>query len=265
MNCSICHAAAHPRFSASVLNKYTVQYYQCSHCQFIFTETPYWLDEAYQSVITRLDIGLVQRNEQMARLTQAVITTWFDQQARFIDYGGGYGMLVRMMRDRGFDFYRHDQHCDNLFAQSFDLADMPPFRAELLTAFEVLEHLPDPVSSIETMLGLSDTLLLSTIVQPRPDVTPADWWYFIPQTGQHVSLFSRMAMHTLARRFGLHYCWNKQNIHLLSREPVPGPLFKLITHPRLNGLVNQITGHPPTRLQSDFNQIAATIIHQTTQ
>lgn len=265
MICTICHATAQPRFTALVLEKYTVQYYRCSGCGFIFTESPYWLAEAYTEPITRLDVGLVYRNEQMAGVTQAVIQTWFDSRKKFIDYGGGYGMLVRMMRDRGFDFYRYDEHCDNLFANSFDLTDVPPFRAELLTAFEVLEHLPDPVAGLETMLGLSDTILFSTMTQPDADVTPATWWYVNPHAGQHVSLFSRDALQTLAGRFGLHYVGNKQHVHLLSRKPIANAVFQLITHPRLNGLVNQIRKHPPTLLQADFNKLAAQIPHQAQQ
>ncbi len=45
-------------FTAKVLGKYDVQYYQCVITGFIQTEEPYWLEEAYSSAITKLDIGL---------------------------------------------------------------------------------------------------------------------------------------------------------------------------------------------------------------
>ena len=266
MICTICQSTARLHCQALVLDKYMVQYYQCSQCEFIFTEQPYWLDEAYAtSAITRLDIGSVQHNVLMAGVTQAVITTWLDSRAKFIDYGGGYGMLVRHMRDRGFDFYRHDRYCQNLFANSFDLTDVPPFRAELITAFEVMEHLPNPVADIETMLSLTDTILFTTSVQPRPDVTPASWWYFHPQAGQHIALFSRASLYALARRFGLHYCWNRQNVHLFSRKAVSKTLFRAITHPRLTGIVNTIRRHPPSLLLTDYNRLAAQIPDQPGQ
>jgi hypothetical protein len=35
----------------------------------------------------------------------------------FVDIGGGYGLLTRLMRDRGFDFYWKDPHCENIFAK----------------------------------------------------------------------------------------------------------------------------------------------------
>ena len=266
MTCKICSSASKLVFTVKVLDKYDVTYFQCITCQFIFTEHPYWLDEAYAtSAITRLDIGSVRHNMLMAGVTQAVIMTWLNSRAKYIDYGGGYGMLVRHMRDRGFDFYRYDRYCQNLFANSFDLTDVPPFRAELITAFEVMEHLPNPVADIEAMLSLTDTILFSTVVQPNPDVTPATWWYFHPQGGQHIALFSRASLYALARRFGLHYCWNRQNIHLFSRKPLSQALFRMITHPRLTGVVNTIRRHPPSLLITDYNRLAAQIPDQPGQ
>ena len=263
MNCPICTSASSPYCTVRVLNKYDVQYYRCGKCQFIYTEPPYWLDEAYSSAITRLDIGLVQRNELMAPLVQAVITKWYNPDAQFVDYGGGYGMLVRMMRDRGFDFYRQDIYCDNLYAESFDIADVSPFRAELLTAFEVFEHLVDPAAELEKMLALSDTILFSTTVQPTADVSPESWWYFLPEIGQHVSLYSRASLQALADRFGLNYCWNEQNIHLFTKKTVSNRLFKLITHPRLVNRYNSFAGNRQTLLQKDFLLIQSRMKEKT--
>ncbi|MFD2571258.1 class I SAM-dependent methyltransferase [Spirosoma soli] len=188
----------------------------------------------------------------MVPIVQATIKKWFKQDARFIDYGGGYGMFVRMMRDSGYDFYRQDIYCQNLFAESFDIADTAPFRAELLTAFEVMEHLVNPVSELEKMLHLSDTILFSTTVQPSFDVTPETWWYFTPETGQHISLYSRASLQALADRFKLNYCWNEQNIHLFSRKVISNSKFKLITHPRLSRWYNQLTGNRSSLLNRDF-------------
>lgn len=252
MNCPICESAATTYCSTKLLGKYDVQYFQCSRCQFIFTESPYWLDEAYSSAITKLDIGIVIRNEIMTPIVRAIINKWFNPEARFIDYGGGYGMLVRMMRDRGFDYYRQDIYCDNLYAESFDIVDVPPFKAELLTAFEVFEHLVDPVKELEKMLSLSDNILFSTDIQPSSNTTPDSWWYFTPETGQHVALYSRASLQALADRFGLNYYWNEQNVHLFSRKVLNNNLFKAITHPRWVHWYNKFTGDRESLLHKDF-------------
>lgn len=255
MTCSICNAAAPPYCRAKILGKYDVQYYRCSQCQFLFTESPYWLAEAYDSAITRLDIGLVYRNEMLNPIVQTIIKKWFDPKGRFIDYGGGYGMLVRMMRDRGFDFYRQDLHCANLFAESFDITDVPPFKAGLLTSFEVFEHLVDPVAEVEKMLSLSDAILFSTNVQPTPDVSPESWWYMTPETGQHISLYSHASLQALADRFKLNYCWNKENIHLFSKVKISDRAFKTFTHPRVYPWYNKFTAKRPTLIMDDFGLV----------
>ena len=262
MNCPICESAATHYFSTKLLGKYDVQYFRCTRCKFIFTEPPYWLDEAYSSAITRLDIGLISRNEYMTPIVQAVIKTWFDANSRFIDYGGGYGMLVRMMRDRGFDYYRQDIYCDNLYAALFDVSDVPPFKAELLTAFEVFEHLVDPIDELEKMLQYSDTVLFSTTVQPTTDVSPETWWYVAPETGQHISLYSRASLQALARRFSLNYNWNDQNIHLFSRNIINNTFFKVVTHPRTIKYYNKFIGNRPGLLEKDFQFVRKTVNKQ---
>lgn len=253
--CLICKSDAQAYFSTNVLSKYDVQYYKCSHCQFIFTEHPYWLSEAYDSAITRLDIGLVQRNQLMAPVVKAVINKWFNPNAKFVDYGGGYGMLVRMMRDEGIDFYRQDIYCENLYAQSFDVMDIPPFQAELLTAFEVFEHLVNPIEELEKMLKFSDSILFSTTVQPNNNVTPESWWYFTPETGQHVSLYSHKTLRVLADRFGLNYYWSEKNVHLLTRKSISQPIFKLIANSRVAKWYNKIYSKNGSLLKKDFVQI----------
>lgn len=252
MKCKICNSTTKEYLSTKVLGKYEVKYFKCSSCQFIQTEEPHWLSESYSNAITKLDIGLVVRNEVMAPIVKAVISKWFDPNAKFIDYGGGYGMLVRMMRDRGFDYYRQDVYCSNLYAESFDISDVPSFRAELVTAFEVFEHLQDPVAELEKMLVLGDNILFSTEVQPSNNVTPDNWWYFIPETGQHLALYSRLSLQTLADKFGMNYYWSKQNIHLFTRKKIDSRVFNIITHPRWGFWYNKLMGERESLIWKDF-------------
>ena len=95
----------------------------------------------------------------MTPIVLTLVRTFFPERgARFLDYGGGYGLFVRMMRDRGFDFYRQDIHCENILADQFDLMDLPAgSKFAMLTAIEVFEHLQDPVAELGYMLQLSDT------------------------------------------------------------------------------------------------------------
>jgi hypothetical protein len=217
--CKICGNESSKLTDAQVLGKYKVVYFQCGNCGFIQTEEPYWLEEAYSSAITKLDIGLIWRNLHYSEIIEKIIKLNLNPHAKFIDYGGGYGMFVRLMRDKGFDFYRQDIYCENLFAEYFDISDLAEGqRFEALTTFEVFEHLNEPLPEIEKMLALSDTIIFSTELQPTSHPTPQDWWYYVPETGQHISLYSRTALMNLANRFKLYYYTDNYSLHIFSKE-----------------------------------------------
>ena len=149
--CKVCDSVSRPFDNARVLGRHDVRYYRCDTCGFVQTEHPYWLDEAYGTALIAADVGVAQRNIELAAVTQAVVQQFFRADGRFLDYGGGYGLFVRLMRDRGFDFRWHDRYAQNLLSRGFEAeADADGF--ELVTAFEVLEHLVDPVPEVAGML-----------------------------------------------------------------------------------------------------------------
>src|ERR1700761_5584233 len=105
MPCRVCKRETVKIFVGKILNKYEVNYFRCKSCGFIQTEEPFWLEESYNSAINEIDIGPVNRAMTGSRLTEGIILSNLDRNEKFIDYGGGYGIFVRLMRDKGFDFY----------------------------------------------------------------------------------------------------------------------------------------------------------------
>jgi len=125
-------------FTARILNKYDVKFYRCNDTGFIQTEEPYWLQDAYSSAITKLDVGLVYRNITLMDTVSNLLLANFNTKGVFLDYAGGYGLFTRLMRDKGFNFYHTDEFCQNILAEYFDLNTLPPnSKFELVTAFEV--------------------------------------------------------------------------------------------------------------------------------
>jgi len=98
MACKICGQPTSTYGNAIVLNKYQACYLQCCSCGFVQVENPCWLTEAYADTITSGDLGLVARNLSNSKICRTLIPVFFEPNGRFLDYGGGYGLFVRMMR-----------------------------------------------------------------------------------------------------------------------------------------------------------------------
>jgi len=254
MICKICSQPSAPLERAVLLQKHPVQYYKCSKCQFIQTEEPYWLDEAYASPITQSDIGLVGRNIGWTKPVQAIIGTMFNAQGKFLDYGGGYGLFVRLMRDAGFDFYLYDKHCVNLFARGFEALAQSEPTYELVTAFEVFEHLVQPREEIGKMLQFSRNILFSTTLVPAHTPKLTDWWYYGLDHGQHVALYSRRSMLELAHYFDLNLISTGHQLHLLTDKRLSNLAFSLLSYYRIAIWVARLTKQP-SLLAPDYIRI----------
>ena len=238
MNCKICSNRSTLLGRAVVRNAHDASFYQCQTCGFVHIADPLWLSDAYRSVINLSDVGLVSRNLALAQQTAVVVSLWFGGKGRFLDYGGGYGLFVRLMRDSGYDFFRYDSHCENLFARGFDMRSEVNVHFDLLTAFEVFEHLVDPLAEVERMLSHAPSILFSTKLLPEPVRLPNEWWYYGLDHGQHISFYTPASLKVLADRFHLKFYTNGGSLHLLtSRRVMPG-MFALLTRYRVANLIS---------------------------
>jgi hypothetical protein len=217
--------------SASVLGKYPVRYLQCESCELLQTEDPYWLDEAYELPINTLDTGILQRNIRFSRVVASVAFSLFDREDTFVDFAGGYGILTRLLRDMGFDFYWHDPYTQNLVARGFEWDG--EVRAALLTASEVFEHFVNPRAELDKMLAIGTSILFTTILVPNPIPDPSSWWYYGLEHGQHVSFYTKKTLQFLAEIHELQL-YSHRNVHLLTPKRLAtrrGPLRELIAGP----------------------------------
>lgn len=261
MNCNICGKESQKIFSKKVLFKYDVDYFKCNSCLFIQTEKPYWLQEAYRDAITSLDLGLVSRNQYLAVVVKAMVNSFFNKDSKFLDYGGGYGLLVRMLRDSGFDYYREDKYCDNLFAKNFDISDLTnKIGFELVTAFELFEHLQDPLTEIEKILSKGKNILFSTDLQPY-DQNVESWEYIAPEIGQHISFYHYETLLFIGETFKMNVYSNKKNIHLLTRKKLNNHLFTILTKRKIAVLYNIFTHRNHTLLTYDYEMVKNKLIH----
>ncbi|MEM1172101.1 MAG: methyltransferase domain-containing protein, partial [Cyanobacteria bacterium P01_H01_bin.35] len=226
--CKVCGSISHKFDTAQVLNKYKIDYFQCSNCQFVQTENPYWLDEAYKKAIASSDLGLVSRNQNFSLITENLILNFFNADDKFLDYGCGYGLFVRMMRDLGLNFYGYDKYCQNIFYEGWEGEINGEEKYELVTAFEVFEHFINPLAEIEKILQQTRNILFSTQLLPSNNPGPNDWWYYALEEGQHISIFTRKALSVIAEKFKLNLCSDGESLHLLTDKNLSNSEFKSI-------------------------------------
>jgi hypothetical protein len=254
MSCKICNGNVGTFSRARLLNKYDVEFYRCSSCGYICTEEPYWLEEAYSSAITGSDLGLVRRNSRLAEITRVLLTVFLNTRGTFLDFAGGYGLFVRMMRDSGFDFKWYDRYCTNLFASGFAADFDDDKNYELVTAFEVFEHLVDPVSGLEELLKHSKNIIFTTDLLPESAPKPEEWWYYGLEHGQHVSFYTRKSLQFLAESKGLNFYTNGATVHLMTEKKLPAALFFLLARHKTASLVAPFLSKK-SLLEDDFRTI----------
>jgi hypothetical protein len=222
-DCRICGGPSDFFDEATVLHKHSVAYFRCNRCGFIQTEAPYWLEEAYSTAIARQDTGILLRNLLNRDRIAAILNLLFPRVKSSLDFGAGHGIFVRLMRDAGFDFYWFDPHATNDYARGFEHKEDRSY--EFLTAFEVLEHLADPLDDLSKMMALSPNVLVSTELLPSPPPKVSKWWYYSTSGGQHISFYTPESLRVIARRFGRNILSNG-SYHLFTKEAKSNILFQ---------------------------------------
>jgi hypothetical protein len=225
MDCRVCSSPAKEAFAHAVLGKYECRYFLCPTCGLLQTEAPHWLDEAYAAPIAAADTGVAWRNLTLARLTAPLLYFQFDRHGKYLDAAGGYGLFTRLMRDIGFDYHWSDKYSPNLFARGFE--DSGPYAAA--TAFEVMEHLTDPLGFVSDLLNETDTIIFTTeLFSGKPP--GIDWWYYVFSTGQHISFYQKRTLGFIAEQFGMR-CYSFGLLHVWTRHRLNPLALRMLTSP----------------------------------
>jgi hypothetical protein len=197
-----------------------VYYQRCQHCGFMFTTAfDRWDFDAFRRNIYNDDYVIVDPDYVEVRPAgnAGMIATTFAEtrsSMTILDYGGGSGLLATRLREQGFKATTYDP-----FSEFNDLPATGPF--DLMTCFEVMEHVPFPEQTVAQMVSLvkkQGAILFSTLVQPENiDQIGLNWWYASPRNG-HISLYSKAALAHLFERHGMRVASFTEVVHIAYSE-----------------------------------------------
>jgi len=234
-HCRLCSGDLEYQFTKRVLSRYDVSYYQCRRCKSLQTEEPYWLNESYSSALGGEDSYAVSRC-QMAQVTVSYIARVFRLRdpVTVLDYGGGNGLLVRMLRDVGLHATLFDEYIENRYAVGFQ--DDVIGQYDVVTLLEVLEHLSTPAQTLRDVFATEARVIYGTTkLYSGQD---SSWGYLVPGSGAHVFFYSREAMDILAEMFG--YSVLVKSPHILFYRGHLGTMGRLILEKFLFGRYRRI-------------------------
>jgi len=178
-----------------------IYYARCKACDFTFApEFAQWSAAEFTEKIYNQDYATVDPDyvELRAAMNAELLQSLFGEQKdqiRHLDYGGGNGGLSRLLQSQGWRSSNYDPFPDN----DAGLATLSQFN--LITAFEVFEHVPDVQRLMKNLCTLMEShclILFSTLLSdgqiiPNERLT---WWYAAPRNG-HISLFTASSLKIL--------------------------------------------------------------------
>ncbi|TAN04158.1 MAG: class I SAM-dependent methyltransferase [Rhodanobacteraceae bacterium] len=261
MTCKVCGGASAAFGELTVLGRHRARYRRCEACGYVFVDDPNWLDEAYADhAIAALDTGIVVRNLWLADALDALLRWRFRNVRRALDHGAGTGLFVRLMRDRGYDFRWSDPYCENLFALGFEADEAQTF--DLVTCFEVIEHLVEPLPVFEQLAARAPILIFSTELLPEHDNHPGEWHYYAPATGQHVGFFTQASLRKLAARLGRHFASDGRMLHAFTADPLDPRWLRRVAKQRHARWLLRLARRRPTLTWRDGETLARRLAEQ---
>ena len=237
-----------------------VYYHQCDACRLVFTEAldqwdkAAYLEHIYNDRYVDVDPDYVQvRPKENAAVVRAFLQQ--DLSTRHLDYGGGNGTMARVLKESGID------------SSSWDPMDpeavtpIGPFG--LVTAFEVFEHTPSPLATLQEIVGFCETttplIFFTTYTIDQLPPRNMDFWYLAPRNG-HITVYTRASLDALFAHVGFNVHHYDSGWHLAYRE-VPSwvdlQMFaKMKRRHGLHRLVVSLGLHRQGRLRRGMRRIA---------
>jgi hypothetical protein len=202
-----------------------VYYYHCNKCFFTFApDFENWSENEFSEKIYNDEYFQVDPDYLEVRPLQNFnllkqILGKRKYSIKHLDYGGGNGKLSQHLKEDGWNSQTYDPFPSN----GAVLKDLGKFN--LITAFEVFEHVPDVHALMRNLTEAREEdflILFSTLISDGNIKlnNRINWWYASPRNG-HISLFSRQSLIVLGLRYNLKFGSFSEGLHCYFNK-IPG-------------------------------------------
>ncbi len=227
---------------------------KCPDCgQLLSSCSKAWFDESMQEFDVPLGTLPSGKNRQryhqrMGNIlndAKSVVGNKNNEALRLLDVGCSSGALLRVAKECGYDASGAEpatQAADTARGLGFEIfpgylqdAGFPDNHFDVITLFEVIEHLLDPQDLLKEILRIlkpGGVLLIGTgnANSWTVDFMGADWEYFdIRSHGGHISFFNPKSMRMLTENCGFEVDnISTKRVNILERKHASKPMYEMV-------------------------------------
>ena len=187
---------------------------KCQKCNIVFTspflsnedlttfnKNRYGQKNNWHEYSSRLPLLLKKTKEIIVEIQK------FKKRGKFLDIGCGFGLLLKAAKEQGFDVLGIEKEAETakiakekfnlrVLTKEFNQVQLPEFSFDVISCFDVLEHIPEPkqfLKNIKKLLKKDGLLVIQSpnIESIMAKITGVQWnwlllpnhlWHFTPKT-----------------------------------------------------------------------------------
>lgn len=199
-----------------------IDYFFCENCGFCFSPEIYSWDveklsnKIYNDDYIKIDPDYIDLRPRLNASSLEKIVKKNKHKIKHLDYGGGRGLLSQLLSESGWNSTSYDP----FFHSNSYFENLGKF--DLITAFEVFEHVPNPkklLTDLSALLAGDGVIIFSTVLSDGEISAkqPLTWWYASPRNG-HISLFSKNSLSLLSQEHGFQNASFSAGVHIMFKR-----------------------------------------------
>jgi 2-polyprenyl-3-methyl-5-hydroxy-6-metoxy-1,4-benzoquinol methylase len=195
----------------------TQQIVKCAHCDLIYANprlSPEEVLEGYASAADEIYVAAATGREATFRRCVQLVEK-YSPRGKLLDVGCAAGFFVKAACDAGWDAvgvepcqwlvdYGSSQLGVKIVAAPLDRANFPDDYFDVVTIWDVLEHVPDPVGELREVFRVLRPGGLLMVNFPdvgtwQAKLARKNWWFFL---SVHLTYFTKNTLRTMLTKVG---------------------------------------------------------------